>query len=91
MASLNQILHIELPALPIGCTILVTGANSYVGTHIIDQLLKLDYKIRGTVRSVEKASWMAKLFAKYGRDALELVQVTDISVRGAFDEAMEGE
>jgi nucleoside-diphosphate-sugar epimerase len=90
MASANHILEIANPALPLGSTILVVGANSYVGTHIVDQLLKLDYKVRGTVRSVKKNSWLDQFFARYGEHMFELVEVKDISGRGAIDECVKG-
>lgn len=76
--------------LPVGSTILVTGANSYLATHVIDQLLKLGYKVRGSVRDVSKNSWLIPLFSKYGDGAIELVEVKDISIEGAFDEAAKG-
>ena len=91
MASADQILKIENPALPVSSTILVIGANSYVGTHIIDQLLKLSFKVRGTVRNVEKNSWMTDFFAKYGKNAFDLVEVEDIHVEGAIDKFVKGE
>lgn len=33
--------------------ILVTGASGYIATHIVKQLLENDFRVRGTVRSLE--------------------------------------
>ena len=51
----------------------------------------MGYKVRGTVRNVEKASWMQKNFDKsYGKNTFELVSVADLAHEGAFDEAVKG-
>ena len=42
--------------LPRGSTILVTGANGYISSHVINQFLKYGYKAQGTVRNVEKSA-----------------------------------
>ncbi|MFM8368893.1 MAG: NAD-dependent epimerase/dehydratase family protein, partial [Chloroflexota bacterium] len=34
--------------------ILVTGASSFVGIHVIIQLLEQGYNVRGTIRSLSK-------------------------------------
>ena len=53
--------------------ILVIGANSWLGSHIVDQLLEQGYRVRGTVRSVEKGAWGAKYFGdKYGQGVFAL-------------------
>jgi nucleoside-diphosphate-sugar epimerase len=46
---------------------------------------------RGTVRNIERASWLLPLFnGKYGVNSLELVEVEDMAIDGAFDEAVKG-
>lgn len=74
-----------------GSLVLVTGANGYIASHIVDQLLQLGYKVRGTVRTEAKGKWL-KEYAdlKYGQDKLELVIVPDMGTKGAFDEAVKG-
>jgi nucleoside-diphosphate-sugar epimerase len=90
MASADHVLKIANSALPLGSTVLIIGANSYVGTHIVDQLLKLDYKVCGTVRNVEQNLWLNTHFARYGEHMFELVEVKDISMKGAIDECVKG-
>ena len=36
--------------------ILVTGANSFIGKHIISDLIKRDYKVRATVRDFKQSA-----------------------------------
>lgn len=80
------------PVIPAGETILVTGANGYIATHVADQLLAAGYRVRGTVRSPEKSKWLEELFEKsYGPGKFELVQVANIIEEGAFENAAEGE
>lgn len=35
-------------------TVAVTGANGYVGSHLIKKLLEKGYKVVGTVRSLKE-------------------------------------
>jgi nucleoside-diphosphate-sugar epimerase len=80
-----------MPAIEVGSTVLVTGANGFIGSHIIDQLLQLDYRVRGTVRTEAKGKWVQDYFdEKYGHGKLELVVVPDMSKKGAFDDAVKG-
>ncbi len=79
------------PAIPLDSTVLVTGINGYIGTHVADQLLLAGYRVRGTVRDEAKAKTVRELFAgKYGEDRIATVIVADMSVPGAFDEACQG-
>lgn len=78
-------------AVPKGSTVLVTGANSYIGSHVADQLLLLGYKVRGTARDATKAKRVQDLFdKKYGTGKFEGVVVPDMSVEGAYDEVIKG-
>ncbi|GKT83256.1 aldehyde reductase [Colletotrichum tofieldiae] len=58
MNSINE------SAIPKGSTVLVTGANGLVGSHVADQFLKFGYKVRGTVRDVNKNTWLSDVFDK---------------------------
>ncbi|KFY82364.1 hypothetical protein V500_10591 [Pseudogymnoascus sp. VKM F-4518 (FW-2643)] len=81
MAPLNN------AVIPKGSLVLVTGANGLMGSHVAKQFLEYGYKVRGTVRDTTKFSWLLELFQKdYGKDSFELVQVDDLSAKGAFDE-----
>jgi nucleoside-diphosphate-sugar epimerase len=81
-----------IAALPKGSLILVTGATGYIASQIIKNLLQRGYRVRGTVRDLNKASWLNnELFPSYATSGdLELAQVPNIAVSGAFDEAVKG-
>ncbi|KAI0415567.1 aldehyde reductase [Xylaria grammica] len=82
---------IDQPAIPKGSTVLVTGANGFIGSNISDQLLKLGYKVRGTTRNPQKNTWISNLFdSKYGPGQFELVAVPDMTADNAYDEAVKG-
>ncbi|KIY00742.1 uncharacterized protein Z520_03407 [Fonsecaea multimorphosa CBS 102226] len=73
-----------MSSVPPGGLILVTGANSYVGSVAIQVFLQRDYRVRGTVRNVARHAWMTGHFGP----RFELVEVSEISSPGAFDEAI---
>lgn len=82
---------LDNPAVPKGSTVLVTGANGLLGSHTADQFLEHGYKVRGTVRDAEKNAWLQALFDnKYGKGSFELFEVPDLTVDGAFHEAVKG-
>jgi len=70
-------------------TVCVTGANSFVGYHIILLLIERNYKVRGTVRKIGdiKNGYLKKLAAETGK--LELFEA-DLMKEGSFDEAIKG-
>ncbi|KAF9640013.1 hypothetical protein BFW01_g11819 [Lasiodiplodia theobromae] len=77
--------------LPPQAVVLVTGANGFIASHIIDKLLKAGYTVRGTVRSPEKQKWLQDGFdAAYGPGRFELCPVLDITAPNAFDEVVKG-
>ena len=68
---------------------LVTGANGYIASHIIDVLLAQGYIVRGTVRNEKK--WLNEYFdKKYGTGRFETSTVPVIEKDSAFDEAVKG-
>jgi dihydroflavonol-4-reductase len=68
----------------------VTGANGFLASHIIEELLKRGYRVRGTVRSVKDQSKVAHLSNLKGASKrLELFEA-DLTDRDAFLEAFEG-
>ncbi|KEF62746.1 uncharacterized protein A1O9_00719 [Exophiala aquamarina CBS 119918] len=75
----------------VGEWIMVTGANGYIASHIIDILLQNGYRVRGTLRSHEEAPWLAEFFAKeYGEAVFEVAIVTDLTDSAGFDRAARG-
>lgn len=78
-------------AIPPGSTVLVTGVNSYLGSHVADQLLLAGYKVRGTARDASKVKWAQDVFdMKHGTGRFEGAIVTNMNVEGAYDEAVKG-
>ncbi|EAW14634.1 putative NADPH-dependent methylglyoxal reductase (D-lactaldehyde dehydrogenase [Aspergillus clavatus NRRL 1] len=54
-------------ALPLGSLILVTGANGYIASQVINELLRSGYRVRGTVRG--EKPWLNQFFEEtYGRN-----------------------
>ena len=79
------------PVMPPGSTVLVTGANGFIGSHIADQLIQAGYLVRGTSRDLANSAWITEMFdKKYGKGKFEGVVVRDMAENGAFDEACQG-
>ncbi|EWG55413.1 hypothetical protein FVEG_13416 [Fusarium verticillioides 7600] len=79
-------------AIPRSSWVLVTGANCYTGSHVVIELLKQGFKVRGTVRDLSYSKWLlehpaVKPHADEGK--VELV-VANTSKPGDFDEAVKG-
>ncbi|GAB1315224.1 Aldehyde reductase 2 [Madurella fahalii] len=82
---------ITSPFIPPSSLILVTGANGLIGSHIVDQLLAAGYRVRGTVRSASRCSYLTDLFeARHGPNRFELFEVPDVTASGAWDGALKG-
>lgn len=85
-------MRISEPAIPFGSTVVVIGANGYMGVETCEKLLQAGFSVRGTVRDVEKnRQWMHKLFDTKWPGMFELVHVVDFEAEGAFDAAFKGE
>ncbi|KAK2805861.1 hypothetical protein FQN51_008635 [Onygenales sp. PD_10] len=83
--------HCSPLAIPRGSLVVVTGANGFIASHIVDQLLAQNYLVRGTVRSLSKSHWLLTHFsAKYGADKFSLIEVPNMAVAHAYDEAVKG-
>lgn len=74
-----------------GTLVLVTGASGFIAKHIVLALLKAGYRVRGTVRSADKADGLAATMAQHGADAsrLECVE-TDLLLDAGWDMATAG-
>ncbi len=80
-----------MSALPKGSLVLVTGANGWIASHVVDQLLQAGFNVRGTSRDASKAEWLQDYVAEtYGTQRFEVAVVPDMSVEGAFDDAVKG-
>ncbi|KAI0861221.1 hypothetical protein F4860DRAFT_173490 [Xylaria cubensis] len=83
--------NISNPTIPLGSTILVTGANGLIASTLVDQLLAAGYYVRGTVRDAKRCQWLrSTLDSRHGPGHLELVEVPDINKMGAWDAAVQG-
>ena len=72
-------------------TILVTGVNGLIGSHVADELLKRGYNVRGAVRDVENNKWLAECFdGKYKYATFKLVSVSDMTIEGCYDNVVDG-
>ncbi|KAM0075306.1 hypothetical protein ACKRZS_012651 [Fusarium odoratissimum] len=84
-------MHISDPAIPFGSTVVVIGANGYMGVETCEKLLQAGFFVRGTVRDVEEnRQWMYNLFDTKWPNMFELVHVSDFEAEGAFYEAFKG-
>lgn len=89
--SSSPAITITSPSIPPSSLILVTGANGLIASHIVDQLLAAGYRVRGTVRSASRCSYLANLFnTRHGPDRFELLEVPDVTAPGAWDAALKG-
>ncbi|KIM80150.1 hypothetical protein PILCRDRAFT_73511 [Piloderma croceum F 1598] len=77
--------------IPTGSLVLVTGANGFTGTHVVEAFLAAGYRVRGTVRAVSKILVLQAMWEKkYGAGTFEVAVVEDFTKDGAFDDAMKG-
>ncbi|KAJ3119215.1 methylglyoxal reductase (NADPH-dependent) gre2 [Physocladia obscura] len=68
--------------------VLLTGANGFVGSHILDKLLSLGHSVRAIIRSQSKAEQVLSDFPNYGSQ-LDFGIVSDITSPGAFDKVVQ--
>ncbi|KAK3314275.1 hypothetical protein B0H66DRAFT_568139 [Apodospora peruviana] len=69
--------------------VLVTGVNGYIGGQSVAALLRAGYSVRGTARSAKTTKPLFDALPEYA-DRLQIAEVPDITVEGAFDEAIKG-
>ncbi|KAL7650373.1 hypothetical protein ACMYSQ_012170 [Aspergillus niger] len=67
--------------------ILVSGANGFLGTWIVRQLLEEGYSVRAAVRTMERGAYLKELFKSHG-ERLEIVAVGDLTEVNAFSDAV---
>lgn len=83
-------MKITNPSIPFGSDIVVIGANGFMGVETCYQVLEAGFRVRGTVRDIEKNSWMYDIFNKIWPGKFSLVKVEDFTADGSFDEAFKG-
>jgi nucleoside-diphosphate-sugar epimerase len=66
-----------MPTIAEGDKVLVSGANGYIGCHVVRILLEKNYAVRGVVRSLPKGRYLSELFKPFG-EKFELSIVEDI-------------
>ena len=72
-------------------TVLVTGASGFIGTHCVLQLLEQGYKVRGTLRNLDREKHLREVFSQHTQaiDHLEFVR-TDLLKDDGWAEAVSG-
>jgi hypothetical protein len=84
-------MKISNPAIPLGSTVVVIGANGYIALETCVKLLEAGFRVRDTVRDVQQhRTWMHKLFDTTWPSMFELVQVPAFEADKAFDVAFQG-
>lgn len=73
-----------------GKIVLISGINGYIASAIGLELLKEGYTLRGTSRSSHGASALLDGAYKMYKDRVQMVSIHDMTVPGAFDEAVKG-
>lgn len=70
-------------------TILVTGANGFVASHIVKHLLEKGYNVRGAVRSEASANKLKAALPQY-ESRLSFAIVKDMTDPAAYDGKLDG-
>ncbi|KAK6384902.1 hypothetical protein LTS17_002465 [Exophiala oligosperma] len=64
--------------------VLLTGANGFLATHILSQLVDSGYEVTGTVRTESKAEDVFLAHPSF-KSKVKLVVIPDLSAAGAYD------
>ncbi|CAG8960925.1 hypothetical protein HYFRA_00002463 [Hymenoscyphus fraxineus] len=79
------------PDIAKGSTILVTGCNGFIASHIVDQLLTLGYQVRGTTRDLSNIKLLSERWEKtHGGGRFEGIRISNIAEEGVFDGCLDG-
>ena len=71
-------------------TLLITGANSFVGGHIITEALSRGYNVRGTARSESSIAKAKDLFDSKYASQISFAAVSDITKPELYESAFAG-
>jgi len=66
--------------------VFLTGANGFVASHILAQLIEKDYEVVASVRSPAKSDEILSLNPSYKSANLSFAYIADIAKPGAFDD-----
>ncbi|KIW12206.1 hypothetical protein PV08_09482 [Exophiala spinifera] len=67
--------------------VFLTGANGFLATHILSQLVENGYEVTGTVRTQSKAEDVFVAHPSF-KSKVKLVVVPDLSAAGAYDQIL---
>lgn len=73
-----------------GQTLLITGINGYIASVLGHLLLTKGYNIRGTARKAASTQPLLDGAYKAFKERVEIFEVPDMTVDGAFDEPVKG-
>ena len=79
-----------MPPIKENDTVAVTGANGFIGSHVIKFLIGKNFKIRACVRSTGKNDCKVEHLKKIGGSNITFFTGCDLEVEGSFDEAFKG-
>jgi len=76
---------------PPGGLVLVTGVTGFIGSYVASELLGLGYRVRGTVRSSDKAAWVTQAMTERHPSAdFEAVVLPDLNIAEAWGATLKG-
>ena len=71
--------------------VLLTGVSGFIGLHCAKQLIETGFKVRGTVRSLEKQTQVEDVMATRNIDTKSLeFTLLDLTTDAGWEAAMEG-
>jgi nucleoside-diphosphate-sugar epimerase len=73
-----------------GKTLLVTGINGYIASSLGELVLSKGYNLRGTSRSLHSTDPLVRGALAAYSSRIEILEVPDMTVPGAFDTAVKG-
>lgn len=72
-------------------TVVVTGASGFIAKHIIAELLRRGFAVRGTIRDPAKSASVARAVEAAGASSAQLsFAVADLNANHGWDEALKG-
>ncbi|OJZ85560.1 hypothetical protein ASPFODRAFT_218851 [Aspergillus luchuensis CBS 106.47] len=69
-------------------TVLITGATGFIGSRVALEVLQAGYRARLSIRRPEQAEKLRRIFSRHLSN-IDFVVVSDITVTGCFDEAIQ--